>query len=143
MVPHPSKASASGSTPAQLDFPAKPVHSSLFILWQTPLPTHALHSEGFLRCLWCQPLGPSQLHLGVTGKVSTVLCPCPTVALSPCTAQPQPGFEPGSPPWPRLVPPSVTYTEVFKVDSLKTDLCSGSLQGRLVGDGGCLRNLFH
>lgn len=99
-----------------------------FILWQTLPSTHAQHSEGFLRCLWYQPAGPGQLHLGVAGEGSHGV-PAPSAALSPCTAQPQSGLDPGFPPCPRLVSPSVPYTGVFKTESLKTDLCSGSFQG--------------
>lgn len=34
------------------------------------------------------------------------------------------------------MPPSVTYTGVFKVDSLKTDLCSGNFKEGLLELGG-------
>lgn len=100
IVAHINQASASISVSCPAGFSSQactflPVPS--FILWQTLLPTHTLHREGFLRCLWHQPSGLSQLRLGVAGKVSVVLIPAPTVTLSPFTAQPQPGFEPVSP----------------------------------------------
>lgn len=80
IVAHPRKASASISVSSPAGFSSQactflPVPS--FILWQTLLPTHALHGEGFLRCLWYQPSGLSQLHLGVGWQVSMVLSPCP------------------------------------------------------------------
>lgn len=99
-----------------------------FILWQTLPSTHAQHSEGFLRCLWYQPAGPGQLHLGVAGEGSHGV-PAPSAALSPCTAQPQSGLDPGFPPCPRLVSPSVPYTGVFKTENLKTDCAVEASRG--------------
>lgn len=116
---------------AQLDFPATPVHSSLLLPSSSGKhchqPTHSIVRDSYGVC-GIRPRGPGQLHLGVAGEVSHGV-PAPSAALSPCTAQPQSGLDPGFPPCPRLVSLSVTYTGVFKTESLKTDLCSGSFKG--------------